>query len=440
MCIQLLRTQFFLVFRMSVPRKVWYAPNQFQAYGVEEIAAVVKCLEAGWLAPGPLTRDFESKVAAFFGKEYAVFVNSGSSANQLAVMCAGVTSGVEVVTPACTFSTTVAPLVQNNATVVFCDVSPNRYVPTVDQILEAITPNTKVLMIPNLLGNKIDWAALRQAVTERGRSDLVLIEDSCDTMTCTRESDISTVSFYASHIMTAGGTGGMVMFNREDWYLRALQIRDWGRVGNNSEAFEERFNSGLVDGIQYDWKFLYCEFGYNFKACEMNAAFGLAQLEKLPCFASRRAKLFRQYISTLQADSYASRYYKFPSGDESILWLALPLACSHRIEVIKFLESNAVQTRVTMAGNILRHPIYKARFPEQAAREFPVSDQVMREGFLIGCHHGLKKADVARVCALLIEFAQSHLGLPPIGVVAVGDEAAEPLLKAPPAEVAATAE
>lgn len=108
----------------------------------------------------------------------------------------------------------------------------------------------------------------------------VLLEDSCDTITNTPESDISTVSFYASHIITAGGTGGMVMFNDIALYNRALRIRDWGRVGGNDEAVAGRFNHGLIEGIQYDWKFIYCELGYNFKACEMNAAFGLAQFKK----------------------------------------------------------------------------------------------------------------------------------------------------------------
>ncbi|KAH0790297.1 DegT/DnrJ/EryC1/StrS aminotransferase family protein [Histomonas meleagridis] len=392
---------------MSV-KKVWYAPYMKQAYGEEEMKAVADCLNDGWLSPGPRTAEFEEKIAARFGKKYGLFVNSGSSANMLAVICAGVTKGVEVVTPACTFSTTVAPLVQNGATVRFCDVAPNRYVPTVEQVLEQVTPNTKVIMIPNLLGNKINWKELKAKLVEMKREDIVLIEDSCDTITHTPETDIATVSFYASHIITAGGTGGMVMFNNKDWHHRALQIRDWGRVGNNSEAFEERFNNTLPGGIQYDWKFFYCEFGYNFKACEMNAAFGLAQLEKLPRFEELRMRLLDRYISNLKADPVAAKYYKFPEFEGRILWLACPLACDDRIELLKYLEDNQVQTRVTMAGNILRHPIYANAFPEEAKKSFPVSDQVMKEGFLVGCHHGMTEEDVDRVSNLLIEFAKAH--------------------------------
>ncbi|EAY10790.1 DegT/DnrJ/EryC1/StrS aminotransferase family protein [Trichomonas vaginalis G3] len=233
-----------LILGAEKPKKVWYAPNKMEAYGNEEIEAVTRCLQDGWLAPGPRTAQFEERVSKYFGKKFGLFVNSGSSANLLAVICAGIGPGVEVITPACTFSTTVAPLVQVGATVRFCDVSPNKYVPTIDQITAEITPKTKVIMIPNLLGNKIDWKLLKNTLKEMKREDILLIEDSCDTMTHTIESDISTVSFYASHIITAGGTGGMVMFNNESMYKRACSIRDWGRAGDNDEAVAGRFNHG----------------------------------------------------------------------------------------------------------------------------------------------------------------------------------------------------
>ena len=388
--------------------KVWYAPFMKQAYDEKEINAVKQCLEDGWLSTGKQTAEFERLCAQKFGKKYALFVNSGSSANMLAVICAGVKPGVQVVTPACTFSTTVAPLVQNGAEIIFCDVELDTYVPSIEMIINEITPNTKVLMIPNLLGNKINWKELREKITEMGRTDIVLIEDSCDTMTYTPESDISTVSFYASHIITAGGTGGMVMFNDKALYERALRIRDWGRVGGNDEGIADRFNHGILGDIQYDWKFLYCEFGYNFKACEMNAAFGVVQMSKLPDFEKKRDHLLHHYINLLKADPIASKYYVFPRFEEGILFLALPLQCHDRMKLLTYLENNNVQTRVTMAGNILRHPIYKEKFPEQAARSFPNSDEIMRNGFLVGCHHGLKDSDVERVVKLLLDFAHEH--------------------------------
>ena len=391
---------------MEAP-KVWYAPNRKQAYGEEEINEVVACLEDGWLAPGKRTAEFERLVAERFGKKYGLFVNSGSSANMLAVICAGIKPGVEVITPACTFSTTVAPLVQNGADVKFCDVIADRYVPSVEQVLALVSPKTKVLMIPNLLGNKINWKELKEKLVEMGREDIILIEDSCDTMTYTPETDIATCSFYGSHIITAGGTGGIVMFNDKALYDRALRIRDWGRVGGNDEGVAGRFNHGILGDIQYDWKFLYCEFGYNFKASEMNAAFGLVQMKKLPEFEKKRDHFLHLYLELLKADPIAAKYYTFPSFVEGILFLALPLACKDRMELLTYLEANNVQTRVTMAGNILRHQIYTEKFPEQAKLSFPESDKVMKEGFLIGCHHGLTDDDVKRVSKLLIDFAHS---------------------------------
>jgi CDP-6-deoxy-D-xylo-4-hexulose-3-dehydrase len=147
---------------------------------------------------------------------------------------------------------------------VFCDSETGRYVPSVDQIRAVVTGKTKVLLIPNLIGNVPDWKAIREAFPS-----LILIEDSADTITTTLESDISTTSFYASHVITAGGVGGMVMFNDEAYMKRALMFRDWGRIGDNVEEPSERFNHS-VDGIPYDWKFLYGVAGYHLKACEMN--------------------------------------------------------------------------------------------------------------------------------------------------------------------------
>jgi CDP-6-deoxy-D-xylo-4-hexulose-3-dehydrase len=154
------------------------------------------------------------------------------------------------------------------------------------------------------------------------------------------------------------------------------------------------------------------------------------QLDRLDDCKEKRLQFFRQYIATLKVDPYTSRYYSFPIGEDDILWLALPLACSHRIELLKELEFCDVRTRVTMAGNILRHPIYKARFPEQAAREFPVANQVT-ERFRVGCHHELDSDDVARLCGILIDFARAHLGQPPARVLE-----ALPVTPSPPQKAA----
>jgi len=160
-------------------KKIWYAPNQFEAYGEEEIRAVEEALRAGWLAGfGPRTTEFEKKVSERFGKDHGLFVNSGSSAILLGLCALNLQPGDEVVTPACGFSTTVAPIIQVGLTPVFCDVQDDgRYVPSVENIREVVTSKTKVLLIPNLIGNTPDWKAIREAFP-----GLVLFEDSADTI------------------------------------------------------------------------------------------------------------------------------------------------------------------------------------------------------------------------------------------------------------------
>ena len=300
-------------------KKVWYAPNQFEAYGEEEIRAVEASLRAGWLAGfGPRTIEFEQKVSQRFGKKNGLFVNSGSSAILLGLCALDLKPDDEVVTPACGFATTVAPIIQVGATPVFCDVQEGgRYVPSVENIREVVTPKTKVLLIPNLIGNTPDWEAIRAAFP-----DLILFEDSADTITTTPWTDIATTSFYASHVITAGGVGGMVMFNSDAHLKRALMFRDWGRIGDNIEEPSERFNYS-VDGIPYDWKFLYGAIGYHMKACEMNAAFGLAQWEKLDGLLAKRRTIVGRYMERLKDCSY----YTLPDDSRTPNWLAIPLMC-----------------------------------------------------------------------------------------------------------------
>lgn len=372
-------------------QRITYAPHTKQAFGEHEIQAVVECLKDGWLAGiGPRTEEFERKVAAYFGKKHGLFVNSGSSAVLLALDALGVTTGDEVVTPACTFSTTVAPILQLGATPVFCDVQLQAYVPSVDQILEKITPKTKCILVPNLVGNKMDWAQLR------ARTALPLIEDSADCMTHTLETDIATTSFYASHMITAGGSGGMVMFNDTTHLKRATMMRDWGRIGDNSEVVTERF-AHKIDGIPYDYKFLYGAAGYNFKSSEMNAAFGLAQLDRIDSIVEKRRGLFETYMTLLSGVAQL----ELPVDDGKCNWLAFPLTLSDaspktRLEVLTALESVGIQTRVLFSGNITRHPAYR-----QYLTEFPNADKIMKDSFLIGCHHGMTAEDVQRVCDAL---------------------------------------
>jgi len=373
-------------------KKVWYAPNKKEAYGDAEIQAVVDCLNDGWLAGfGPRTVEFEEKIAKQFGKKYGLFVNSGSSAILLGLCALDLKPGDEVITAACTFSTTISPLIQCGLKPVFCDVEIGTYVPNVEQVCSLITDKTKLIILPNLIGSKPDWKEIRK------RTNIPLFEDSADTVTETIETDISITSFYASHLITAGGSGGMVMFNDEKLLKRATMFRDWGRIGDNSEDVNSRFEY-KIDGIPYDYKFLYGAIGYNMKSSEMNAAFGLVQLSRIDEIKSKRAAVFQRYMENLKD----VHQLVLPIIKENTDWLAIPFMCKNRIQLLTFLENNNIQTRVCFAGNITRHPVYR-----HFLQEFENSDRIMAEGFLLGAHHGMTIDDVDYVCDKIKEYFSS---------------------------------
>ena len=377
---------------MNSNKKIWYAPNKKEAYGDLEIQAVVDCLNDGWLAGfGPRTVQFEEKVSVLFGKKYGLFVNSGSSAILLGLNALNLEKGDEVITPASTFSTTLAPIIQCGLKPVFCDVEIGTYVPTAEQVCAKITEKTKVILLPNLIGSKPDWAKIRQMA----RPDIILFEDSADTITLTTETDIAITSFYSSHLITAAGSGGMVMFNDEKFLKRATMFRDWGRIGDNSEDVKTRFEFS-IDGIPYDYKFLYGAVGYNMKSSELNAAFGLVQIDRLEEIREKRKTMFNRYLENLKdlEDKLVMPINTFNSD-----WLAIPFMTPRRLELLTFLESNNIQTRVCFAGNITRHPVYR-----EYLEVFPNSDRIMAEGFLLGAHHGMVVEDVDYVCSKIREF------------------------------------
>jgi CDP-6-deoxy-D-xylo-4-hexulose-3-dehydrase len=380
-------------------KKVWYAPHKFESYGEEEIEAVNKALKDGWLAGfGPYTTEFEAKIAEEFGKKYGVFVNSGSSACLLALASLDIEKGMEVITPALTFSTTLAPIIQLGYVPKFIDSELTTYVPSVEAICDAITNKTRAIMIPNLIGNKMDFSTLRNELMRRSLEHIPVIEDSADTITYTEDTDVSTTSFYASHIITAGGMGGMVMFNKKEHMKRALMYRDWGRIGDNSENMDERFAHD-VDGIPYDYKFLYGVLGYNMKCAEANAAFGLVQLEKFQKYKEIRRDNIERYLYRLRNIPEIT----LPDDKIKPNWLAIPLQIEDRLGLLNFLEDNNIQTRVTFAGNVTRHPAYR-----EYLQDFPVADQVMKNGFLLGAHHGMNTQDVDYVCDKIIEYIETY--------------------------------
>ena len=376
-------------------KKIWYAPYKHEAYGQEEIDAVVESLKSGWLGgQGPKSIEFEEKIAKTFGKKYGVFVNSGSSACLLAIAALDLPKGTKIITPACTFATTLAPIIQLGYVPVFVDVGLNTYCAIIDQVIAKVTSDTSAIMLPNLIGNKPDWDKLKRYLVEMGREDIFLIEDSADTLTKTPVTDVATTSFYASHVITAGGVGGMVMYNDKKHVTKCLQYRDWGRLGDDSEIMDDRFNH-VVDGIPYDHKFLYSVLGYHMKASEMNAAFGIVQLDRFGVNSKIRRDNVERYIKNLNGVGDLI----LPDDSIEPNWLAMPLQTENRLELLTFLEEQNIQTRVTFAGNVTRHPVYR-----EYLEDFKNSDIIMKNGFLLGAHHGMTVEDVDYVCDKVKEF------------------------------------
>jgi len=376
---------------------VWYAPNMKDVFGEPEIKSVTKSLRSGWLTTGVNTDLFQKKVARIFGKKYGLFVNSGSSANLIALEILNLPKGSEVITPACNFNTTVSPIVKLGLKPVFVDVTPGMYTLDIDELSKALSSKTVAIMAPHLIGNFVNLPFIRSFAKKH---KLIFIEDSCDTIGGLFKgkpsgywSDITTTSFYASHLVTTGGAGGMVMTDNKALYDRARVFRDWGRgIASHDESIRSRLSAYKIDGRPYDSAFVFSETGYNFRPTDMQAAFGLVQLKRLNGFAEKRRKngvrlsaFFKQYED----------YFILPQAitDTKTNWLAYPLTIKknaplERNKFVQYLEDNKIQTRPLFSGNIVKHPAYKNILCRKIGN-LKNSQLILKNSFLIGLHHGL---------------------------------------------------
>lgn len=393
-------------------------PYALAVFGNEERRAVAKVLATPMIVPGPYARKFEQKISRMFKKRYGVFVNSGSSANLLAFEILNLPKGSEVITPALTFGTTLAPIIQKGLIPVFADVVLGEYTVDIKQVESLITKKTKALMIPSLIGNIPDYRSLSRLAKKH---KLYLIEDSCDTLGARlygrptgQYSDISTTSFYASHIITAAGSGGMICVNNPEWYKRAKTLAGWGRSSaiNESEKPQYRFGVKLA-GIPYDRKFLFTEIGYNFQSTDIAAAFGLAQLKKFREFFRAREHNFKSLTSFFK--DY-ERFFILPhqKPKAKTAWLAFPLvvrpsAPFTRQQLVTFLEARNIQTRPIFTGNALRQSAFKDIKARRRTGGYPNTDLVMRGSLLIGCHQGIRHEHIAHLKNVFGDFLDKYL-------------------------------
>lgn len=387
-------------------------------YGEEEIGAVMEVLRSRKSLMGEKTKEFEEKIAQLFGKKFGVMVNSGSSANLLALEILQLPKGSEVITPVLTFSTTLAPILQKDLIPVLVDVEPGTYLINIDKIEKMICDRTKALLIPSLLGNIPDLQRLRTIANDHG---LILIEDSCDTLGATFTgqptgvySHISTASFYGSHIISGAGGGGMICVNDYKWKTDLQMLRGWGRMSSvmdESEDIDKRLSCWL-DDIQYDAKFVFDAIGYNFLPLEISSAFALEQLKKLERFSLRRQSNFEFLIFFFMRYQH---WFELPKQDERVKtnWLAFPLTIKpdapfSRAELVTYLEKNNVQTRPIFTGNVLRQPAFRKISYKVDTLDFSVADRIMKNGFVIGCHHGMHTEHVLYLTAKFTEFLERY--------------------------------
>jgi CDP-4-dehydro-6-deoxyglucose reductase, E1 len=382
--------------------KVPYAGRVFDA---RELTNLVESALDFWLTAGPWGQSFEKEMRKFFGAVDFLLVNSGSSANL--TMVSALTStmveprlekGDEVVTPAVTFPTTLTPIVQNGLVPVFVDCEIGTYNADPDAVEAAIGPLTRALMIPHTLGNPFDLGRLVPLAERHG---LYLLEDCCDALGSTFKGRLvgtfghmASLSFYPAHHITMGEGGGVIV-NRAGLSRAAQSIRDWGRdcwcPPGQANTCGKRFEWQLGDlPFGYDHKYIFSNLGYNLKVTDMQAAIGLAQLEKVPEFvARRRANFHRLYEGLRRWEDRLVLPRWLPQAEPA--WFGFPITVrdsASRLEIVRFLESRKIETRMIFCGNVLRQPGFRD-IPHRVVGELTGSDRVMNDTFFLGVYPGL---------------------------------------------------
>jgi CDP-6-deoxy-D-xylo-4-hexulose-3-dehydrase len=388
-----------------------------RVYDAQELNAAVGAALDFWLTAGPRAEQFEDQLASFLGLDHALAVNSGSSANLLAVAALRsrrlerrLEPGDEVITSAVAFPTTVAPIVQNNLVPVFVDCRLGDYNLDPGQLESALSDRTRALLVAHTLGNPVDMEPLVAFAREH---DLYVIEDACDSLGSTYGGrlvgtfgDLATFSFYPAHHITTG-EGGAVAASELRLARIVQSLRDWGRDchcrhDSPPEGACGRRFEWPIPGMDepYDHRYLYVEIGYNLKMTDLQAAIGLAQLQKLSGFIAARRQNFETIYEGLRPYEES---LLLPSWSEAArpAWFAFPItvrpdAPFSRQDITRFLERRQVETRYLFAGNILRQPGFKD-MKCRAVGELPNSDVVAKSTFFVGVFPGLDEPRIAHM-------------------------------------------
>ncbi len=395
-----------------------------RVYDEREMINMVDAVLEFWLTAGRNAEVFEQRLGKFIGAREVIPVNSGSSANLVAMttLCSPqfkhrLYPGDEVITPAVTFPTTLAPIVQNRLVPVLVDAEPGTYNIDVNQFEAALSPKTRAMFITHTLGNPID---MERVVEFAKAHNLLIIEDTCDALgskyagrSVGTFGNLATLSFYPAHHITLG-EGGAVYTNSRRLARIARTVRDWGRDcwcgyenpvnGKCGIRFERE-----IEGMEgyYDHRYYFTEIGYNLKITDVQAAMGLAQLDKLPDFvAARKHNFARLYAGLQRWEEFFILPRWLPKADPS--WFAFPITVREsapfdRTTLTRYLEERKVETRMLFAGNILKQPGYK-NIECRVIGNLPVADQVMRGTFFVGVYPGLNEAKIDYMLEVFADF------------------------------------
>jgi CDP-4-dehydro-6-deoxyglucose reductase, E1 len=401
-----------------------FAPTEFKAgetqihfagrvFDARELVLLVDASLDFWLTTGRYAERFERSFARLLGIRHALLVNSGSSANLVALSCLTspklgerrVRPGDEVITVASSFPTTVNPIVQNGLVPVFVDVDVPTYNIDVQMLEAALSDRTRAIMVAHTLGNPFDLDAVTAFAQKH---DLWLIEDCCDALGSTYRGkmvgtfgDLASVSFYPAHHITMG-EGGCVLTNKGRLKVLAESFRDWGRdcwcAPGKENTCGKRFDHRLGElPYGYDHKYIYSHIGYNLKLTDMQAAVGVAQLEKLESFTHARRRNFHLLSEGLQ-DLQDHLILPRPTPHSEPSWFGFPLALREdspisRDHMLRFMNDRKIATRLLFGGNLLRQPAY-LEVPHRRVGDLTRADFVMNQVFWVGVYPGLSDESV----------------------------------------------
>jgi len=411
-----------------------YAPKEFTAgesivppagkvLGAKELQYMVDASLDGWLTAGRFNEEFEKRLGEYYGVPHVLTTTSGSSANLLALTALtspklgkrALKKGDEVITVAAGFPTTVNPIIQNGLIPVFVDIDNKTYNINASLIEGAVTDKTKAIMIAHTLGNTFDLDEVRRVAD---KYNLWLIEDCCDALGSTYDGkmvgtfgDIATVSFYPAHHITMG-EGGAIFTKSLELKTIIESFRDWGRDcycgpgcdDTCGKRFDQQFGS-LPKG--YDHKYTYTHVGYNLKITDMQAACGLAQLDRVDAFVEARKVNFKYLKEGLAS---CEEFIELPEATDKSdpSWFGFPITLKEsagvsRVELLKFMDEAKIGTRLLFAGNLTRQPYFE-NVDYRVHGDLTVTDRIMNQTFWIGVYPGLTQDHLAYVVSMFEEF------------------------------------